>query len=190
MGIADSRRFGRAVGGRGTTGRRPGGSSANIRNLCGRLGYGRFEGGRKSVDDVAVVQIVSVGVVLVVLHHCDVARGRQELAQFATAAPNVHNRLEAATALIHPLGDTLVPRAVSGLAEVESAFEASARDNDDAVFVQIKPVVFENRRWSSIFSLVSALRDFRAPRVRRGGRRPCFFSAGLAGELRGCCGAD
>src|SRR5215472_2270715 len=98
-----------------------------------------------NVTGITLIQEELDGKRLQLLHELLPAANRIAMV-IAAGAPKVHDRLKAATALVQPLGVTLVPRTVSGLAEVEAAFEASARDNDDAVFVQMNPVAFENRK--------------------------------------------
>ena len=64
----------------------------------------------------------------------------------AAGAPRVHDRLDAAAVLVRSFGATFAPYTVRGLADVEAALAASARNGDNTVFVQLNPVVFENRR--------------------------------------------
>ena len=67
----------------------------------------------------------------------------------ASGAPALHERLEAAAALAQSFGVTLVPRSVSfggGVADIDAAVAASAREKDDAMFLQLNPVLSENRR--------------------------------------------
>ena len=67
----------------------------------------------------------------------------------ASGAPALHERLEAAAALAQSFGVTLVPRPVSfvsGVAGIDAAVAASAREKDDAMFLQLNPVLSENRR--------------------------------------------
>jgi hypothetical protein len=57
MGIADSGRFGGAVGRSRTTGSGSGFAAADPRAVRGRPGYGRFEGGPAPPDELALVSL-------------------------------------------------------------------------------------------------------------------------------------
>jgi len=101
-----------------------------------------------NVTGVTVIQQELDGKRLQLLHELLPAAHRMAI-MIAAGAPALHERLEAAAALVQSFGVTLVPRPVSvgsGLAEFDAALAASEREKDDAMFLQLNPVLSENRR--------------------------------------------
>jgi putative ABC transport system substrate-binding protein len=101
-----------------------------------------------NVTGITVIQQELDGKRLQLLH--ELLPGARRMAIIvASGAPALHERLEAAAALAQSFGVTLVPRPVSfggGVADIDAAVAASAREKDDAMFLRLNPVLSENRR--------------------------------------------
>jgi len=115
-----------------------------------------------NVTGVTVIQQELDGKRLQLLHEL-LPSARRMAIMLASGAPALHERLAAAAALVQSFGVTLVPRPVntgSGLAEIDAALAASEREKDDAIFVQLNPVVSENRR-----HVIDVLAGIRLPAI-------------------------
>ena len=111
---------------------------------------------------VTVIQQELDGKRLQLLHEL-LPAARRIAIMIAAERPGLHERLEAAAALVQSFGVTLVPRPVntgSGLAEIDAALAASERERDEAIFVQLNPVVSENRR-----HVIDVLAGIRLPAI-------------------------